>query len=67
MSSKNTKPAETPEVTPEAQAPAPTPSGIQIETQFEIVDNTAAEPAPVREAESSERTLDNGMTVVDYV
>lgn len=42
-------------------------SGITIETQFEIVDNTEVEAAPEREAESSERQLDNGMTVVDYV
>lgn len=42
-------------------------NGMQIETRFEIVDNTEAEAAPVREAESSERQLDNGMTVVDYL
>jgi hypothetical protein len=42
-------------------------SGIKIETQFEIVDNTEAEAEPEREAEASERQLDNGMTVVDYV
>jgi hypothetical protein len=42
-------------------------SALKIETQFEIVDNTEVEAAPEREAESSERQLDNGMTVVDYV
>jgi hypothetical protein len=40
---------------------------FKIETQFEIVDNTQAEEKAEPEAESSERQLDNGMTVVDYV
>jgi hypothetical protein len=63
LSKSNSNPA--PEAT--AEAPAPTPSGIQIETRFEIVDNTAAEVVAPRAAEESERKLDNGMTVVDYV
>lgn len=65
MTAKKT-PAPKPVETPTAE-PAPTPSGIQVETQFEITDNTTAEAAPAREAEGTERQLDNGMTVVDYV
>lgn len=71
MSNRKPAPEAAPEAAPVEAAPeaneALSQSGIQIETQFEIVDNTAADAAPERVAEAAERTLDNGMIVVDYV
>ena len=55
MSNRRNAPAAAPEAAPAVEAEAVVQSGPQIETRFEIVDNTAAEAPPEREAEASER------------